>query len=243
MVHFKIHNTLMCIKSKELKITKSDQVEYSENPEPNASAGNEIDSIKEQIERKKDSLLGIKLEPMKVKVRKDSEKSASKLATIQEESQKNLNPEPKPAYEKKSYALDYSTRSRSEASLISFSEIEFNTNAIGKQRALNEINNNQLSYQSNPQIHSNRLGKKSRKIDNERNLKELVNDLGSFKERLIAKQRKTSILKRVKSLSKINFTKNLQTEMLRDEIEFDLQKNEKTSKKRMLFKRRISGIF
>lgn len=240
MVHFKIHNTLMCIKSKELKLTKPDQIECSEHSEPNAVGGNEIERIKDEIEGKKASLQGIKPDQT-ARVRKDSEKSASKLATIQEENQKNLPQEAKPAYERKNYPLDYSARSRSEASLTSLNEVQFNTNSIGKNRNLNEINNNQMSYQSNPQINGN--CKKNRKIDNDRNLKELVNDLGSFKERLMAKQRKNSILKRVKSLSKINFTKNLQSEMLRDEIEFELEKNQKVNKKRMLFKRRISGIF
>lgn len=245
MVHFKVHNALLCIKSKELKLTGFYQADSIDNLyESSSTDRNEIERIKSEVDRKK---VISRFEMNSNEQNKPNMYySATKLMTIKEENSKNQDC--KQIYEKKSYSLDYSTRSRSETNL-NIVESDFKSNLIGKTKNLNEINKNQIKKN---QIKANQIkysdnqmngvDEKNSKINNELHLKELVNDLNSFKERLISKQRKTSILKRVKSLSKINFTKNLHNEMLKDEIEFDLQKNQKSNRKK-LFKRNISGIF
>ena len=236
MVHFKVHNTLLSIKSKELKMSGFDQSDQTDIYGSDLPDKNEIEKIKERIDKNRMNITSIKLSN---NAKMEIDKSTVTILTTIEENEHlaDSNQEINQIYRKKhSFALDYSTRSKSEANLINFNEIEFRTNLIGNSRTLIEINNNQLNYQSNPQMNKS----KNKKINNDIQFKELVNELGSFKERLIAKQRKNSILKRVKSLSKINFTKNLQNEVLKDEIEFDLQKR---TSKRKLFKRRISGIF
>ena len=243
MVLFKIHNTLLCIKSKELKISdydSSEPIQLFDASEANEK--NEIDKIKAEID-KRESRFILDHDETDKQLESDKTQTPSKLTTIQEENLKNLKQsDNRQMYAKKSYALEFSTRSRSEANLMKFNEIEYNPNPTSNH--FREYNNN---YQSNPHLYRQQASggqstDKYRKIDNELQLKELVNELGSFKERLVVKHRKNSILKRVKSLSKINFTKNLHNEILKDEIEFDLQKIQKPNKKK-LFKRRISGIF
>ena len=211
MVHFKVHNTLISIKAKELKASDGDSTEtdtYGIQP------ANEVEQIKNEIETEK-----------RLKLNQSTD-----LTTIQEENIKNNDDL---IQNKKIHLLDRNIKSKSEANLF-VRKTDFNN----LNRNFNEINNNEFNYQSNLQV-GNQLN--YRKIDNRTQLNELVNGLESFKERLAKKQRKNSLLKRVKSLSKINFTKNMKAEIITDEIEYDLQKNPKKNSKKNLFnKRRIS---
>lgn len=224
------------MKSKELKISDFSSSDQKDTDDIQIANNREIAKIKAYLAEIENNLKSKgSVDKNNNENLEEPERMPTKLGTIEEENLKNISQDAK--YDKKSYALDYSSRSKSEASLFR-DEIEFK--GMDKQRNLKELNNNKMNYLSSNQINN----QYNRRIDNEYQIKELVNELGTFKERLVKKQRKNSLLKRVKSLSKINFTKNLQSEMLKDEIEFDLQKTQKSCKKKQhLFKRRISGIF
>lgn len=258
IVLFKIHNTLLCIKSKELKVS-----DFPDNLSSNKQsdcyftnsqmASRQIDKIKEEILKK--NMLDAN-DDVKEKMIKNDEitnkiiveidkiyQTTANLTPIQEENLKNLNQSNiRRKLINQRFPFDQSSRSQSEANLMKFNGIDYNSNrSMMNHRTLIEIKNN---YQSNSFLNGEQRwinnSNDDKFNDSDSHLKDLVIELGSFKERLLVKQRKNSILKRVRSLSKINFTKNLNSELLKDEIEYDL--NKKRNKKKF-FKRGISGIF